>query len=544
MRLKIRIIKKVSAAGAKRVRRTTKSAKLATAAKGEVAPKPPARKRFRFPAIPLPRFLPQAVRNIILATIWALFTLIMLWIPLSIVMDGPMFSTMKLLLYAAVLTLLCIGPRKTGQFLIKHQKYIHTLLIVAAFGGAVSCAIVLFGEYRAPAGDYGILFTRAVDMASSSELSEPQQQYLSIFPYTFNYTGFLALFMKVFGVAYRSVILLNIWLYFIGAFLIYFLMDRIYDKKTAQTASLLWLGNPVNIVWCAVCSPIMLVNTLVVGCLAATVFAFDYRNRLGKLLLFSTILGVTAGVSSGIRPVMVVFPIAVLVCAIVFICRQGANNTGKAIGTLLLGCLMMAGSFGAVAWLNIRVATEFAQRELAVSNPGWNLYLGANYSADGQWNLPDEDTLQEKIDSGMSATEVHNFFKDAALERYRQNSPTENLQLLLKKNLATSGNLAGYSYNASVAISRRTRPLLMAYLSAYWVFILSCGIICAFGLRKKRYNPSFALLPVLFTIGCYLSFQATEASPEYIMSLLTPLTIFAALGLSAIPGSRRIRHWV
>ncbi len=353
--------------------------------------------------------------------------------------------------------------------------------------------------------DYKTFFDNAVNISNNTDINS---FYYSLFPYLYPYTFILGIFMKIFGSTYISVILLNIVLDLIGGFFLYKLLDRITNEKNKNLGTVLYLINPMNIIFISFSAPLILVNTGII----ILFYLISYLNK--KIAWISILLGILIGLFNTFRPILIILLIAIVIYTILK--KYSYINLIIIIVLYFLTTGLMENVLGNI----IGGETSF--------NSGWSIYVGSNIEHSGRWNIDDSEVFNSVLYSGdVTPHEAHSIMQEKGIDRYIDNG-FNNIPLMVKKAHILVGDHAEYSSTEFTHYNSLDIELLIFILSTlYFTFIIVLNIYNSYILCKKG-NIDY-IVYLIFGLGLVAATLLVEVSPRYLTPIYPSIIIGACL---------------
>ena len=379
-----------------------------------------------------------------------------------------------------------------GLILLKKHKIEIKNFNILIIIGVIIRIFLLFINPLFITNDYGNFYYTALELA---EKGYTNSQYMAMYPHLMPYIATLAFIFKIMGSTYKSVIILNILFDIFSAFIIYKITN---NKKIC----ILWLLNPLNIVWCYMCHPATITNSLLI--LSIYIFKKLYEN---KKILYSLLLGIILALANLYRPVMIIFLIAIFIYLIIL--------NYKKIHIILFILILPTYLFtGYVIKNNIK----FNKWEKTKSTLGWNLYVGANLESTGRYSMKLGEELNKQFKKEKDVTKIQNHFKEKAIMTYKKNG-IKNIPLIVKKYILISNNIDIYSINEMNLILNFKMNKILKYLISviarmFYYYILVKSI-------TNKNNDHLKL----FSIGLLMAHFILEVSPRYLLPIFPALTI-------------------
>lgn len=456
--------------------------------------------------------------NIIFLLIYSIFSLGLLVTPFKYT-HSIKFIALYVIIF--LLFIMFIKLKNTINNLL-HKKNIYKIIFISIITiGILIRILLLFINYSelTGVGDYQTFFNNSVTFCESNEIF--QKTYVELFPFLIPYMVLLGSFFKIATISYKSVVLLNIILDLLTALTLYFSFD---NKNIKMVLPCLWLLNPVNLIWCTICCPVVAVNFGIV--LSIFIFSKLSKNINSKtFILYSILTGAIMGFANMFRPLMPIMLIAIVLYYVFINLKQKKLNINYIISLLLIAisfiCIKSLGTFTLNKIINGKVSTT----------SGWTLYIGSNIESNGMW-YP-ETKLDEFLSNGLSPEGTQQEFKKLAIERYKTNG-MNNIKLFKNKFLVLTGQTAEYTFGTFLSIYQPSSLISkLIKLSLYlFVFLLILLNILNVYLDIKYKNSDIQdLFYMLLYIGLVMAHLFVEVSPRYYMPAIVPLTIISGLSL-------------
>jgi len=418
---------------------------------------------------------------------------------------------------------------------IRHKKIALILAVVAI----VATILLRFGfgllTYF-PTSDPGSFFVAAESLALTGKLSNPI--YVATYPYLFTYDALLGFGMKLFGVGIFQVILINTIFDLTAACLLYLLVRRITKRgEWGFVAGLLYFLSPTSIIFSVLSLPLSLFNALFVASLLA-LHALSQQRTTKAIVVMSLVTGIIFAGAESVRPVMIVFIIALSLLYIVRAIRASSKIEVLNLATSLIIVFM---TFTAINQVHRNIISSVTGIESAQSSGGWSMYVGTNIDTWGRWNV-DDRIFGDKIQSDHSnLTAYHKALQHEALERVKSYSPQEILELLMRKAVVLGGDQKSMHYNLYDYPAIVVRPTLYEAIrlsfSLYIYILLALSLLYLYQMRQnKRFNKEFTFvhLILLIFIGLFAAQLLVEVANRYFASFIVLLVILATLGTQVL----------
>lgn len=328
----------------------------------------------------------------------------------------PLFMLVGLVVMVGVLALL-YHKNYQKLFLSLQRKFPHLTLakflrvglILAIIFGLVArlSTLCLMGrlQFCGKDSDFGVNWYYAEALVSPDTDPAPfEETYVAFYPHLLGYIVTLTAFMGIFGSSYTVVILLNIAFDFLAVLALYILLRKWRDRNTACIGAILWLVNPLQILYCAISMSVVAINAFLVFTFLVGYFVFQQfkrtistSNQPVKNLIFvallSLLFGLTLCIGNAYRPIFSALLIAFILSLVVgvFYCGKKFLLPACISGLLCVG--VFVGTNSGISALYAHVNPQYSP-EVGI---GWNVYVGANYDSRGHWTGSDFSMLRPKL---------------------------------------------------------------------------------------------------------------------------------------------------
>lgn len=446
------------------------------------------------------------------------------------------------LIATPLLILPLLVPTLRNRFRVIAKKYKYTPLLAILVSAIVVAAVRLYIYFNfsyAPISDPMAFY----DMSNkiNQGLGITGDTYIAFFPYLAAYTGLLGLSMQVIPDAWLSVIVINSIFDIMTAVAIYAVLKQLSKKESLlpSLGAIIWIVSPFSTLFSIVSLPINAVNFFIALSVLVSILtlkSFKKGSTL-KTLVLSMLLGATLALGSSLRPVFVIFIIAMAVTLtlVVVASKSRLNNIILAIPSILLTFIC----YSLLQQLNISLVSHFTGIETSKSSSGWSIFVGANNESSGKWNIEDESRMHN-ICINLSRTECHRQLTTEGLKRYTDYGPNQSLDLAIRKLYIFSSNQDNI-YNADTSVEgyqgSTIRRLFMIYLKIYLVFLLTLStayLISIYKYKKINIERASATLIALVFIGLSLSTILVETSERYAQVIYPLLAILSTLGVGCV----------
>jgi hypothetical protein len=411
-----------------------------------------------------------------------------------------------------------------------------TMGIIVLLGISIRLSFYFKFSYL-PVSDPATFYNAAQKIAKG--LGMTGDNYIAFFPYLAAYDAILGFAMKIVSDPWLATIVLNT-VFDIGASVVIYLLIKQLTKPDSRLPLIalgVWFLSPLNILFCIVSLPIIIVNFFIM----TTIFIVHLLSRslmANKLLLtltLSLILGVVIGFGNWFRPI---FPIAIIALFLLYIFILLKNGgTKKLLLSLGFSFLLVLAMFFCIQ--NFNISYVASQTGLDVTSSGaWSIYVGSNSVSDGTWNQLDEYRKKIICKDTSSNRDCQEKLQGAAIDRYRQQGIEGTLNLFVRKLYRFSSDQS-VTYNANASIDSyagsRIAKIMNIYTIAFIAVLFISSTIFLY-LSAKRVMSRVEAVPVVIfasnlMLGFFLSIMLVETAPRYAQIMYPIFTLFAILAL-------------
>ena len=455
----------------------------------------------------------KLINNIILITYSILIFLVLLSSTFYIIKNETILPIITLILTLTIFILLKkIQPHKSIQL---NKK---TIILLILFGILIRI-LLLFLNYKNVYSDEATFYYNAVKLANNTNINT---RYIAVFPYLYSYILLLGSIMNFIGTGFKTVVLTNILLDIIGSYFIYLIGNKLKNKELGIKMMLLWLYNPLQILWCTKALPVIIVNTLFIICIYTFIILLK-SDTIKKKITLSIILGILLGISNSFRPIFIIFLIA-MICYYIYNLLIKENKTDIKLINLIIIIIIF------ITCNNFYSSLVSSKTNYKIGNntSGWTLYLGSNLKSNGAWfEVSEFNEFLNSNEAEFDVQEIHNYFKEQAINNYKTYSILNLTKLFTKKYYILTSNIPSYTYENTInpLTNNKLTIICKLYLIIFWItLILNCITIKI----KNIKNPIIIFL-IILEIGLILSHLLVEVSPRYFIPLTVPLLLISRL---------------
>lgn len=455
----------------------------------------------------------KLINNVILITYSILIFLVLLSSSFYIIKNETILPIITLILTLTIFILL-----KKIKLHKRIQLSKKTIILLILFGVLIRI-LLLFLNYKDVYSDEATFYYNAVKLANNATINT---RYIAVFPYLYSYILLLGSIMNFIGTGFKTVVLTNILLDMLGSYFIYLIGNKLKNKELGIKMMLLWLYNPLQILWCTKALPAIIVNTLFIICIYTFIILLK-SDTIKKKITLSIILGILLGVSNSFRPIFIIFLIA-MICYYIYNLLIKENKTDIKLINLIIIIIIF------ITCNNFYTSLVSSQTNYKIGNntSGWTLYLGSNLKSNGAWfEVLEFNEFLNLNEDEFDVQKIHNYFKEQAINNYKTYSILNLTKLFTKKYYILTSNIPSYTYESTInpLTNNKLTIICKLYLIIFWItLILNCITIKI----KNIKNPIIIFL-IILEIGLILSHLLVEVSPRYFIPLTVPLLLISKL---------------
>lgn len=415
--------------------------------------------------------------------------IIILFLLLIAMFIGNILNLNKYLLLGSILIggLLFVIIYILNKKHLLNEKAIKIISIVIILLGILIRVYLLFTLKFDLKSDFKLYYNTALEIFKNENIS--QSWYLSFNGYVCIYSSILALLFKIFTPNIIVALIFNIFCQIGTIYILYKFIKLIKDNNYKYILPAIWFILPTVIEATFLVST----ETLFIFLFVLTLYYFykikDNKNNIFKYIL----LGFLISFTNNIRPVMIIFIIAL----IIYYCL----NIKKIKEILFLIITILTFSF-----TNILFQTYVNNLLNEPSRSGalaWSIYYGSSYKYGGYWNTEDSYLISELLNKENGS----NLLLKASFDRYKDMGIFKSIKLMLKKYYKlwtdTNGN---YLFLNDITNNNILNELeIYLEIISYFITLLLLIIVIINeynSLKKDNYKMLFI---ELFTIGYILS---------------------------------------
>ncbi len=494
----------------------------------------------------------------IFTALLVLMNLVLLWAVLVYLNNGLSISSTALLLII-LLAFVCFGILAYHQNYLKFIQWLQrkipqltsakasqiVFIVAIVIGILFRLIFLLIGKHYSPDSDLsdtGFHWFFAQKLANGVAPGVYDGGYGAFFPHLMTYSATLAIFMKIFGTGYQAILLSNLLFDLITTATLYYLLKSWRNQKAARLGAIIWLLNPLEIIFCAVGVSIVVTNTMLALALLLVFLVIKLLRSQSwlKLAALSLALGVVLGIGNAYRPIFTVLLIALtLLYVLQIICQP--KNTFLSVSLSLL--LVLAGLFGTGKLIDLGYQAVNQYHVPGGTGVGWNFFVGANYDSWGRWNRQDSTVFgsmlyQESGDEAQVNSDLVGMQKDLfqrGLQRYQSMSLTQLISHFVHKSsvfFADNADTTTWVFYEGFRVD--PQHSLYRFMDGCGTIALFIGFLISllyffklFNQKTQPWQPYLVFLMLSFC-GLVAASLLVEVMHRYVLPLTVFLTLFSA----------------
>lgn len=395
--------------------------------------------------------------------------------------------------------------------------------------------------------DNGIHWYYAPAIVNGEEIQPTEGIYAAFFPHLMTYSATLAFFMRIFGTGYSAIVFSNLLFDLVTVFVIYLLLGRWRGQRAARIGAIIWLLNPLEILFCSCSLSIVVTNmwlaiALLLGYLAIQALQ---QREWWQIILTALGLGLAIGIGNAYRPIFTVLVIAFTLVLGFQVLQHGKQLKRFVLPAIISLVMVLGASFGCGKIVNLvhQSINPYAVEGVGV---GWNFFVGANYESSGHWTREDSALLGPLLyDQPASDTDVvaiQQQFLDMTIERYKAIGITKILPHLVNKSItlfADDSETVAWAVPSGFHLSD-SNPVYLAIHSLGVILFVACIVLSLVYCLSRFWSgkwqiDSYSLFLMLCLCGIIAVSLMVEVMRRYTMPLLVIFVILAATQLSKHP---------
>ena len=433
-----------------------------------------------------------------------------------------------------------MNRKKLVQFFKKNYRLFYIICFGLIVVSVVARLCFLFASDRflidLTLSDTGVQWYGAQQIVENGVFDQEIGDYESVYPYLSSYTVTLSLFMRLFGESQIAIVVSNLLFDLISCIAIYFLfLNWKKSKKKGLLAATLWAINPLEIAFCGLPLAIVLVNMFVILVITITYYCFRLKDKTFLFVLLAILLGLLLAFGNALRPIFVVFLIAILLYGFYNIIKDK-----KCLKSTILGmACMCVVYFGAGLLPNVVHAHINPYYEGEKSSAAWSIFVGANYESHGKWSSGDRDVFFGPVLRGQAEGDIEkaqSIILKSGLTRYKDMVVEHKvISHFINKTGVLFGDVKNSIYDLPYAYNFSNNNKFYKFLQdgilIYYYSILVVCLYCLCITIKRRElikrQGTFGLFLVTLFIGLFFASLMVEVMNRYSLPFVAILFIIA-----------------
>lgn len=396
-----------------------------------------------------------------------------------------------------------------------------------------------------PLSDTGIHWEVSRELARGEPMQGDTAMYEAFFPHLMAYSVTLSLFMRIFGQNLFAILISNLLFDLVSMLCLYLLLRSWKSQRAAMIGSIIWLINPIEILYCGVGMSMIVTNTLVLSAILIAYYTYQFyqKENLRLFCLFACLFGLTVAVGNSFRPIFTVIAIAVVVIFLFNVLSKFKQGFQKTVPTIIGLVIMFFSSFAGAKLIDFSYQHLNSYHVPGGTGVGWNFMLGANYESWGRWNRADSARFGELVygnDVNPNLVEIQSTFFKEGINRYLAMNPLQFIIHFLHKTqvfLIDQNNTIAWPFGEAYNVG--TDHVLYQLLHGLGVALFATLFCLAFfflvsSLRANHsYDQTLFFLCLCFC-GLVAASLLVEVMWRYVLQAMVVVIILAACGISKI----------
>lgn len=438
-----------------------------------------------------------------------------------------------------------------GEFMKRKCPWLEGLFVVLVLAGGIVLRIWYIKAYTVSMeSDYKFYYDVAKMIMDHTLLTQANNEYIALFPNTFGYSYVLSWVMRIFGTAYAVPLYFNVAMSALTAFFCYRIGKNLTGTIGGIAAFLISWFWPSQIIFSNINGSEATFTCILFGAVLLTVHLMKKYGDNTKVsvspIALHFLLGILIAAASAIRPMALVYFIAVVLC--LFTVRK--KLVYKNINELPLGkifiskgwlraVVVIAGYLICTQIINGGISNAIQKDAAGSGAMGYSLMVGVNIPSDGGYSEELMNILNDSYKETGSATQAHKLCLEIAKQSVMKD-PVGTLELFAKKFYLVWSN-DDYATTTNIVTMNNQKLLTpdkenFMYRMAVWnnVYYLAVVFFSLFGVVYLfRRDNNGLILPVFF-VGAFALHILVEMQNRYHYYLLTNFALLAAVGIGFI----------
>ncbi len=440
--------------------------------------------------------------------------------------------TLKLFLFTLIVSIgiIIIGYLLHHFTLFKNKNVkIYALLLIIT-GIFIRIYLINNLDFKLES-DFAFFFNNALGIISGTL---PDVTYLSFNGYAYLFASIISIIIRIFGESLNIILGFNLICQLLTVLIIYKTISIKYSQKSAYILSTGWFLLPTVIF----ANLLVSTETFFMLIFACTVYLLlkiiDYKEVNKKNVLNYILLGILMSLSNNIRPIMLIFVIALVIYFVL---------TAKNLKSYLLLVICLFVYFFSNFLFNTYIEHKINHQTQAGALE-WSLYFGANKNSCGSWTEADSGIVFDTLYNNKNGSQI---LIQKTTDRYKEMGLLKTGELMhCKFQTLWTDNNSTYNFvvpllteNPKIDINKYNLEFSKISLLMVLTLIIFSILNSLSEFKNKRYNSLFIQL---FTIGYILSNLLVVLNGRYNFPLYFLLILISAPYLSPILNENKIKN--
>ena len=379
-----------------------------------------------------------------------------------------------------------------------------------------------------PISDFKTYHTMATAL---SEGVVTQKLYTAMFPHIIGYPFVLSLLYRLFGATVLTAQYFNVFCCLASSFTIYYICKKQFNNNSiARTCGIIYALWPSQIFYVTIISTEALYTLLFLLCVLIYIYNRNNFSAVTRLLMFG-LLGIICSLSNAIRPISLVFIIAVLTDTLFSLIK---DKTVLKTASVLVMLLLYLGTNACTS----QIISKAVDRPIAKNSFGYTFLVGSNIESGGGWNADDANLFFDLYESGnYTLDEVNAILTNKGIDNIKSNFPQIIPHYLHKSVTFLCDDIYGVLWNKLSYESANNAPwdnrgqnFFLTLSQLYYAVALLMSVYAVI-FTFTRKNPDDLCFFILIFLGFSASFVIAEVQSRYHYPVLPMLAILASYGM-------------
>ncbi len=435
-----------------------------------------------------------------------------------------------------------------GEFIKSKCPWLEWLFVLVILAGGIVLRIQYINTYSVNMeSDYKFYYDVAKMIMNHTLLTQANNEYICLFPNTFGYSYVLSFVMRIFGTAPVVPLYFNVVMAAITSVFCYRIGKNLTGSIGGIAAFLISWFWPSQIIFSNINGSEATFTCILFGAILLTVYVMKKYGDRTKVsvtpIALHFLLGILLAAASSIRPMALIYFIAVVLCLLTVNKKLKYKNINElSMGKIfvskgwLRAIVVIAGYLICTQVINGGISNAIQKDAAGSGAMGYSLMVGVNIASDGGYSEDLMNILNNAYKETGSATEAHKICLGIAKQSVLSD-PMGTLELFAKKfyliwsndDYGTTTNIVTMNNQGILTPDRENFMYSIAmWNNVYYLLVVFLSLLGAFYLFRKDNNG--LILPVFF-VGATILHILVEMQNRYHYYLLENFALLAAVGI-------------